>query len=256
MPEIIWRKQTNAPNKFMGSGMLPPGAYVTLEHEYILILRKGNKRNFNTQTEKKLRQESAYFWEERNIWFSDVWVGLKGTKQNLKTAEANRNRSAAFPFELAYRLIQMFSIRGDVVLDPYLGTGTTTAAAMASERNSVGVEKDESFKSVILDKISTIVDDSNEYILNRIANHLQFVEIREDSKGPMKYENNNYGFKVMTKQEQNIILNYLTSITQSEDMFFEVCYSVGNDCQLNKMEKEDKDLAKKPSKTITLDTFT
>ena len=37
LPEILWRKQTNAPNKFMGSGMLPPSAYVTLEHEFILI---------------------------------------------------------------------------------------------------------------------------------------------------------------------------------------------------------------------------
>lgn len=256
LPEIIWRKQTNAPNKFMGSGMLPPGAYVTLEHEYIIVLRKGNKRNFNTQTEKKIRQESAYFWEERNIWFSDVWEGLKGTKQNLKTTGAKRNRSAAFPFELAYRLIQMFSTRGDTVLDPYLGTGTTTVAAMASERNSIGIEKDESFKNVILDKISTIVDDSNEYISNRITSHLQFVEKREDSKGPMKYNNNNYGFKVMTKQEQNIKLNYLTGITQSEDMFFEVCYSMENNCQLNKIEKEDTDFEQKLSKDTTLDTFT
>ena len=44
LPCILWRKQTNAPNKFMGSGMMPPGAYVTLEHEYVLILRKGNKK--------------------------------------------------------------------------------------------------------------------------------------------------------------------------------------------------------------------
>ena len=41
LPNILWRKQTNAPNKFMGSGMLPCGAYVTLEHEWILIFRKG-----------------------------------------------------------------------------------------------------------------------------------------------------------------------------------------------------------------------
>lgn len=44
LPNIIWRKQTNAPNKFMGSGMLPCGAYVTLEHEYILVFRKGAKK--------------------------------------------------------------------------------------------------------------------------------------------------------------------------------------------------------------------
>ena len=49
LPDILWRKQTNAPNKFMGSGTLPAGAYVTLEHEYILILRKGSKRVFGTE---------------------------------------------------------------------------------------------------------------------------------------------------------------------------------------------------------------
>ncbi len=46
LPDILWRKQTNAPNKFMGSGMLPAGAYVTLEHEYILTVRKGPNREF------------------------------------------------------------------------------------------------------------------------------------------------------------------------------------------------------------------
>jgi len=53
LPEILWRKQTNAPNKFMGSGMLPAGAYVTLEHEYILVVRKGAGRKVKTPAEKK-----------------------------------------------------------------------------------------------------------------------------------------------------------------------------------------------------------
>ncbi len=61
LPVILWRKQTNAPNKFMGSGMMPPGAYVTLEHEYVLILRKGNKRIFKSDENRQLRRESAYF---------------------------------------------------------------------------------------------------------------------------------------------------------------------------------------------------
>ena len=61
LPAILWRKQTNAPNKFMGSGMLPAGAYVTLEHEYILIFRKGRKREFNKIHEKKIRRESTFF---------------------------------------------------------------------------------------------------------------------------------------------------------------------------------------------------
>ena len=67
----------------MGSGMLPPGAYITLEHEHILIFRKGNKREFKSKNKKQNRQESSYFWEERNRWFSDIWE-LKGEKQNLE----------------------------------------------------------------------------------------------------------------------------------------------------------------------------
>jgi DNA modification methylase len=64
LPAILWRKQTNAPNKFMGSGMLPPGAYVTLEHEYIIIVRKGKKREFKTLEDKQIRRQSAYFWTD------------------------------------------------------------------------------------------------------------------------------------------------------------------------------------------------
>ena len=138
LPDILWRKPTNAPNKFLGSGMLPAGAYVTYEHEYILIVRKGGPRRFSP-ADKARRRRSAFFWEERNSWFSDVWVDLVGTRQPLGNGEAGdreaRVRSAAFPFELSYRLIQMHSLIGDTVLDPFLGTGTTTAAAIASGRS-------------------------------------------------------------------------------------------------------------------------
>ncbi|TFG58527.1 MAG: site-specific DNA-methyltransferase, partial [Spirochaetales bacterium] len=149
LPLILWRKQTNAPNKFMGSGMLPAGAYVTLEHEYILVLRKGGKRVFASQEDRRNRQESALFWEERNRWYSDVW-DFKGARQALGTAGA-RSRSAAFPFELAYRLTCMFSCKQDTVLDPFLGTGTTMQAAAALERNSAGFELDESLADSALE---------------------------------------------------------------------------------------------------------
>ena len=65
----------------------------------------------------------------------------KGTTQVLKKKDV-RSRSAAYPFEIAYRLINMYAAKGDVVLDPFLGTGTTTYAAMASGRNSIGYEMD------------------------------------------------------------------------------------------------------------------
>ena len=124
LPAILWRKPTNAPNKFMGSGMLPAGAYITLEHEYILVFRKGGKRVFPTELEKLCRQQSAFFWEERNQWFLDMW-DVRGTQQRLLTT-TSRERSGAYPFEIPHRLINMYSVRGDVVLDPFLGTGTTT----------------------------------------------------------------------------------------------------------------------------------
>ena len=136
LPNIIWRKPTNAPNKFMGSGMLPTGAYVTLEHEWILLFRKQGKRPFDEEQERLARHENAYFWEERNHWFSDVWQ-LKGTIQKLSDPEV-RQRSAAFPYEIPFRLILMYSLRGDVVLDPFAGTATTALAALATGRNSIG----------------------------------------------------------------------------------------------------------------------
>jgi len=98
LPEILWRKQTNAPNKFMGSGMLPAGAYVTLEHEFILVVRKGSKREFAKPLDKLNRRKSAYFWEERNTFFSDVWFDIKGTTQGLYKSNS-RDRSGAFPLK-------------------------------------------------------------------------------------------------------------------------------------------------------------
>jgi DNA modification methylase len=177
LPAILWRKQTNAPSKFMGSGMLPPGAYVTLEHEYILILRKGQKKSFHTVDEKKRRRESAFFWEERNVWYSDVWTDLKGVSQTLDRG-MERLRSAAYPFEIPYRLINMFSVKGDTVVDPFLGTGTTLFAAMAAGRNSFGFELEPEFRKSILARMNTIVEFSNAQIQSRLKNHTTFVEDR------------------------------------------------------------------------------
>lgn len=223
LPAILWRKQTNAPNKFMGSGMLPPGAYVTLEHEYILILRKGRKREFETDQEKQLRRESAFFWEERNVWFSDVWMDLKGTSQNLFDVKV-RKRSGAFPFELAYRLINMFSIKGDAVLDPFLGIGTTMYAAMAAGRNSVGIEVDENLKGPIGSRIDSIVSYSNMCIQTRLEKHLQFVEDSFETRGGFKYLNDPYGFPVITRQEIDLILNPLQSVKIKDATSFEIAY--------------------------------
>jgi len=211
LPEILWRKQTNAPNKFMGSGMLPAGAYVTLEHEFILILRKGNKRQFKDQEGKLRRRESAFFWEERNVWFSDVWEDLKGTKQN-NIDKKIRSRSGAYPFELAYRLINMFSLKEDTILDPFLGTGTTIIASMVTGRNSIGFEIDSNFKDHVFSRFNGIVAFSDVLLESRIRNHMSFVKERTKLKGGLGYVSSHYGFPVMTSQETEILFAEPTNI--------------------------------------------
>lgn len=212
LPVILWRKTTNAPNKFMGSGMLPAGAYVTLEHEYILIFRKGGKRVFASAEEKQFRNSSAFFWEERNRWFSDLW-DLKGVSQPLCLPDG-RERSAAYPFELAYRLIHMYSVFGDTVIDPFLGTGTTTAAAVGGCRNSIGVEIDPVLKPRIIRSTLGCKDFVNRRLCERVEDHLQFVQERLVTRGDMKHRSRSYGFPVMTKQETEIVLFAVNAIEE------------------------------------------
>ncbi|MDA0196134.1 MAG: site-specific DNA-methyltransferase [Bacteroidetes bacterium] len=213
LTNIIWRKPTNAPNKFMGSGMLPAGAYVTLEHEYILIFRKGSKREFKSEENKILRAKSAFFWEERNKWFSDIWE-IKGATQKIKGQ--NRNRSAAFPIELPYRLIQMYSLAGDTIFDPFNGTGTTTLSSIISGRSSVGSELDpkliDAFK-VHLESLT--IDQLQKIPLDRLNDHKKFV----DSK-PLDFfihHNKHYQFPVKTKQETGIVIPMINTLQLDEN---------------------------------------
>lgn len=213
LPDVLWRKQTNSPNSFMGSGMLPVGAYVTYEHEYILVMRKGRRREFLSAEEKSRRRSSAFFWEERNVWFSDVWFDIKGTVQGLADTTA-RNRSGAFPFELAHRLICMFSIKGDVVLDPFVGTGTTLAAALATGRNSIGVELDDTLLALVQEYLPRVKDEINKYNRSRLAKHVAWATLRTSEKGPLKHVNRHYGFPVMTGQEKELLINDVEEVSE------------------------------------------
>jgi DNA modification methylase len=224
LPTILWRKTTNAPNKFMGSGMMPPGAYVTLEHEYILVFRNGPKREFSNDLQKQIRRQSAYFWEERNHWFSDVWMGLPGTIQKLNRPDSLA-RSAAFPLELPYRLINMFSVKGDTVLDPFMGSGTTMLAAMCAGRNSIGYEIDNTLQPVLLGKIASVPDIAQRLIDDRLAAHHEFIKERMASKGDLKYVNNHYGFAVMTRQEQDLCLDRVKNVQYLSGNRFTVDYA-------------------------------
>jgi len=184
LPCIIWRKQTNAPNKFMGSGMLPAGAYVTLEHEYILILRK-----------------------------------------NVADAR-ERKRSAAFPFELAYRLINMFSLQADQVLDPFMGTGTTMAAAMAAGRCSVGYETDKNLIPAVHKTVRGVMLPTDQAAARRLIQHQTFVEQRLAAGKPLKYINEPYGFPVVTNQERWLRLHVPADLIHADETRFQVTHDM------------------------------
>ena len=213
LPDILWRKPANSAAKFMGSGMVPPSAYVTLEHEYVLVFRNGERRAFEPGATG--RYEAAYFWEERNRWFSDVWTDVRGETQSLEGSEA-RDRSAAFPFAVPYRLVNMYSVYGDTVLDPFWGTGTTSLAAMVAGRNSVGVERDPAVVETFEARAEHVPDLSRSVVEGRLADHRAFVRETRDRGGSLDYEAEHYDLPVRTKQERGIRLYEAASVERAD----------------------------------------
>ena len=126
---IIWKKISNRPNAFLGSGMLPPNGYIAQDCEYIGIFRKGSIRKFKPHDLQ--RYASEFTKEERDLWFQQVWTipGKMGAKE-----------TSAFPEEVPRRLIQMFSCVDEVVLDPFSGQGTTQKVCKELEREFIGYE--------------------------------------------------------------------------------------------------------------------
>jgi len=136
---IIWHKIANAVHEVEnGSGFLgkpyEPNAVIKNDIEFILMQRKpGGYRT----PDLAARVLSLISGDNHQQWFQQIWTGVTG--------ESTRLHPAPYPIELADRLIRMFSFVGDTVLDPFLGTGTTSVAAAAVGRNSIGFEIDESY---------------------------------------------------------------------------------------------------------------
>jgi DNA modification methylase len=136
---IIWHKISNAVyevengSSFLGKPY-EPNSVIKNDIEFILMERKpGGYRTPDTMT----RVLSLISEENHGKWFQQIWTGLTGA--------STRHHPAPYPLELAQRLVRMFSFVGDTVLDPFLGTGTTTVAAAKSGRNSIGIEVDEHY---------------------------------------------------------------------------------------------------------------
>ncbi|WP_251344228.1 DNA-methyltransferase [Haloplanus halophilus] len=206
LPDVLWRKPTNSLAKFMGSGTLPPNAYVTLEHEYVLLFRKGGTRSFPPGDDR--RYESAFFWEERNEWFSDLWE-VRGEEQGLGGGDERRDRSAAFPVEIPLRLIRMFSVYGDQVLDPFAGTGTTALAAMLAGRESVGYDLDGDLFTALDDRVTDLPAASRRRVAERLERHRAAMADRDGG-----YDAEHYDFRVVTKGERRIRLYAVADVVE------------------------------------------
>lgn len=216
LPGVLWRKPTNAAAKFMGSGTLPPNAYVTLEHEHVLVVRKGGPRSFEPGATE--RYESAFFWEERNEWFSDVWTDVAGERQAIE-GDGPRERAGAFPFEVPFRLINMYSTYGDTVCDPFWGTGTTSVAAMAAARDSVGFEIEPELVEAFEERARTVPELSRSVQAERLRSHLAFVQERREAGEEPGHEAERYGFPVVTRQEREVCLYAVSDLTVGEERY-------------------------------------
>lgn len=145
MGAIIWQKVTTTNTTggatIMGSFPYPRNGILKLDYEFILILKKLGNPPKPTPEQKKLSVMSKDEWNE---FFSGHW-NFAGVKQN--------GHLAMFPEELPARLIKMFSFVGETILDPFLGSGTTSLGARNLGRNSVGYEINSEFIPIIKEKL-------------------------------------------------------------------------------------------------------
>lgn len=146
MGAVIWQKVTTCNTTggatIMGSFPYPRNGILKLDYEFILLFKKQGTSPVPTKGQKDL---SIMTKEEWNTYFSGHWY-FAGEKQN--------GHIAMFPKELPTRLIKMFSFAGETVLDPFLGSGTTSLAARSLGRNSVGYEINTEFMPFIKNKLN------------------------------------------------------------------------------------------------------
>jgi modification methylase len=157
---ILWHKISNGVTEAQGNGAgfygkpYQPGAVVKNDVEYILFMRKGGEYRKTTMLQKAL---SMLTKTEMQSWFCPFWSDIKG-------ASTRGGHPAPYPVEIAERLIRMFSFAGDTVLDPFLGTGSTTIAAIRAGRHSIGNEIEPKYLKLARDRVRTEIDQPRVYL--------------------------------------------------------------------------------------------
>jgi len=153
---ILWLKIANGVTEAQGNGAgfygkpYQPGAIIKNDVEYILFFRKGGQYRSPSQVQKVL---SMLTKDEMRNWLKSTWEDIKGES-------TRKGHPAPFPSMLAERLIKLFSFAGDTILDPFMGTGSTSVAALAAGRNSIGNEIESKYidiaESRLIDKSQNI----------------------------------------------------------------------------------------------------
>lgn len=164
MGAIMWQKKTTSNTtggaSLMGSYPYPKNGIISIDYEFILIFKKLGTPKKPT---KEIKEMSKMTKEEWKTYFDGHWY-FGGAKQD--------GHIAMFPEELPKRLIKMFAFVGDTILDPFLGSGTTSLAARNLDRNSVGYEMNPEFIPFIKSKLSVNQNDifNSQYIFSKQEN--------------------------------------------------------------------------------------
>jgi site-specific DNA-methyltransferase (adenine-specific) len=145
MGAVIWQKVTTTNTtggaSIMGSFPYPRNGILKIDYEFILIFKKLGDAPVVSRESKELSKLTTDEW---NTYFAGHW-NFAGERQD--------RHLAMFPEELPRRLIRMFSFVGDSVLDPFLGSGTTSLASKNLSRNSIGYEVNPTFIPIIKNKL-------------------------------------------------------------------------------------------------------
>lgn len=142
--EIIWNKGSGAGiSMAWGSWMSASNPVLRDVHEYILIFSKGDFKRERFHKENTIGKEN--FME----WTKSVWT--------MNTESARRvGHPAPFPEELPYRLIQLYSFKDDIILDPFIGSGTTAVAALKVGRKYVGYDNNPEYVKIAEKRLKKI----------------------------------------------------------------------------------------------------
>jgi len=126
--EVIWNKAASAsPSTAWGSWCSASNPVLRDVHEYILIFSKEGFRRPKGERENTIQKEDFLAWT-KSVW-------------QFQAVQAKRiGHPAPFPVELPHRCIQLYTYKGDVLLDPFAGSGTTCLAAKQDERHFIGYE--------------------------------------------------------------------------------------------------------------------